>query len=121
MHQVPGAHPDGNLLDAPSSEPASGAVRRGPMDDDRDSSVTAEVSDGHGPASVPESIFVKAGRADVARIRDRTLRIRLARAIVLVGLVTFYLSSKALQGKSALPGLPPGAEFWLPRSCCSWQ
>src|SRR6266516_5697785 len=85
------------------------------MEDDRDSPVTAEASDRYGPASVPESIFVKAGRADVARIRDRTLRIRLVRAIVLVGLVTFYLSSKSLQGKSALPGLPPGAEFWRPQ------
>src|SRR6266536_3181118 len=85
------------------------------MEDDRDSPVTAEASDRYGPASVPESIFVKAGRADVARIRDRTLRIRLVRAIVLVGLVTFYLSSRALQGKSALPGLPPDAMFWLPQ------
>ncbi len=85
------------------------------MDEDRDSSVTAEASDRHGPASVPESIFVKAGRADVARIRERTLRRRLARAIVLVGLVTYYLSSRALQGKSALPGVPPDAMFWLPQ------
>jgi ATP-dependent Zn protease len=67
------------------------------------------------PSPTEESVFAKAGRADVARIRHKTLRRRLVVALGVVLAMNAYIVSRGIRGRSLLPELPDGWQFWLPQ------
>lgn len=62
-----------------------------------------------------QSKLIAAGRADVARIRERTRRRKLLRLVLVVGALDGYLWYRYLSGNPiALPSLPEDAMIWAP-------
>jgi len=62
------------------------------------------------------SYALRAGQADVARIRARTRRRRLIRFLVLFGAIDGFLWYRyATHNPINLPSLPPAPELWLPQ------
>src|SRR5436190_23693653 len=61
--------------------------------------------------------LLKAGAADVSRIRERTRRRRLLRALALVGAyIGFVVWMYATGHPFGVPRLPSGADLWLPQA-----
>jgi cell division protease FtsH len=66
-------------------------------------------------AVLGQSTLIKAGRADVSRIRERTRRRRLIRLALVIGLIDGYLWYRYASGNPiGLPSLPEDAMIWLP-------
>ncbi|HEX6207323.1 MAG TPA: hypothetical protein VF058_03100, partial [Actinomycetota bacterium] len=66
-------------------------------------------------AVLGQSTLIKAGRADVSRIRERTRRRRLIRLALVIGLIDGYLWYRYATGNPiGLPSLPQDAWIWLP-------
>ncbi|MDP9341720.1 MAG: AAA family ATPase [Actinomycetota bacterium] len=66
-------------------------------------------------AFVEGSQLLRAGRADVARVRARTRHRRVTRLAVVLGALVAFLWFRYLTGDPiGLPHLPSGAELWLP-------
>ncbi len=62
------------------------------------------------------SQLLRAGRADVARIRARTRHRRITRLSIALGLLTGYLWFRYLTGNPiGPPRMPAGADTWLPQ------
>ncbi|HEX9890779.1 MAG TPA: AAA family ATPase [Actinomycetota bacterium] len=62
-----------------------------------------------------QSKLLQAGRADVARIRERSRRRRLFRLALVLGLIDLWLWMKLASGNPVgLPSLPEDAVIWLP-------
>jgi cell division protease FtsH len=67
------------------------------------------------PAAIEGSEVLRAGRADVFRIRDRTRRRRLLRLVTILALIDAYLWYRfATHRAFAMPTLPGDAIIWLP-------
>jgi cell division protease FtsH len=67
------------------------------------------------PAAIDGSEVLRAGRADVFRIRDRTRRRRLLRLITILALIDAYLWYRfATHRAFSMPTLPGDAIIWLP-------
>ena len=64
-------------------------------------------------AALGESKLLQAGVADVTRVRHRTQRHRLARAIALIGALDVYLYYRYSQGRPLHPGLPHLPPDWV--------
>ncbi|MFN2590415.1 MAG: AAA family ATPase, partial [Actinomycetota bacterium] len=61
--------------------------------------------------------LLQAGAADVSRIRERTRRRRLARALALVGAyIGFVVWMYSAGHRFGVPALPDGADLWLPQA-----
>jgi cell division protease FtsH len=61
--------------------------------------------------------LLKAGAADVSRIRERTRRRRLIRALAVVGAYIGFVGWMYATGHAfRLPTLPDGADLWLPQA-----
>jgi cell division protease FtsH len=89
------------------------------MDRDIESAGSPRPSEAAAPGSVASvlgrSKLIKAGLADVSRIRERTRRRRLLRlAIVLAGIDAFLWYRISIGDPLGPPGLPEGAIVWLP-------
>ena len=65
-------------------------------------------------SELTSSRLLSEGKADVARVRERKLRRRLLRALLLVVVVGGYVDLRAWRHQSILPHLPPNADIWLP-------
>lgn len=66
-------------------------------------------------AVLGQSTLIKAGRADVSRIRERTRRHRLIRLALVIGLIDGYLWYRYATGDPiGFPSLPRDAMIWLP-------
>jgi cell division protease FtsH len=66
-------------------------------------------------AALGDSKLIQAHQADVARIRDRTRRLRLIRAIVVFGGLSMYLAYRYAAGRPLrFPKVGPDAAVWLP-------
>lgn len=66
-------------------------------------------------AILGQSTLIKAGRADVSRIRARTRRRRIIRLVLVIGLIDGYLWYRYLSGNPiGLPSMPEDAVIWLP-------
>ena len=66
-------------------------------------------------AELGRSKLLEAGRADVARIRERSRRRRLLRLALLLGLLDVWLWKRLSEGNPVgLPALPEDAVIWLP-------
>ncbi|HVM11874.1 MAG TPA: hypothetical protein VM638_05300, partial [Actinomycetota bacterium] len=66
-------------------------------------------------ATLGQSKLVKAGRADVARIRERTRRRRLLKLAIVLGIVDAWLWKRLAEGNPVgLPSMPEDAMLWLP-------
>jgi len=64
---------------------------------------------------VEDSQLLRAGRADVARVRARTRHKRVIRMAIVLGLVLGFVWFRYLTGNPiGLPQLPSGAGLWLP-------
>jgi cell division protease FtsH len=73
------------------------------------------MSDNRIAAALGDSKLLQAHQADVARIRDRTRRRRLVRAIVVLGALCAYLAYRYVDGRPLrLPTVGPDAAVWLP-------
>ena len=67
------------------------------------------------PAAIEGSEVLRAGRADVFRIRDRTRRRRLLRLVTILALIDAYLWYRfATHRAFSMPTLPGDAIIWLP-------
>ena len=64
-------------------------------------------------AALGESKLLQAGVADVHRVRDRTRRRRLLRAIVVISGLDVYLWSRYSNGRPIHPGLPHLPPDWV--------
>jgi cell division protease FtsH len=66
-------------------------------------------------AFVEDSQLLRAGRADVARIRARTRHRRITRLAIVLGTLLGFVWFRYLAGNPIeLPHLPSGSELWLP-------
>jgi ATP-dependent Zn protease len=66
-------------------------------------------------AELGQSKLLQAGRADVARIRERSRRRRLIRLALILGAVDLWLWVRLASGNPVgLPSLPEDAMIWLP-------
>ena len=66
-------------------------------------------------ALLGSSRVLQAGTADVSRVRERTRRRRVVRALLIVGGLDLYLVYRYLSGRPLrAPSLPPDAGLWLP-------
>jgi len=66
-------------------------------------------------AFVEDSQLLRAGRADVARIRARTRHRRITRLAIVLGTLLGFVWFRYLTGNPIeLPHLPSGSELWLP-------
>ena len=66
-------------------------------------------------AVLGQSTLIKAGRADVSRVRARTRRRRLIRLALVVGLIDGYLWYRYATGNPiGLPSVPDDAMIWMP-------
>ncbi|HEX9824671.1 MAG TPA: AAA family ATPase [Actinomycetota bacterium] len=62
-----------------------------------------------------QSKLIEAGRADVARVRDRTRRRKIIRLVLVVGIIDGYLWYRFASGNPiALPSFGEDAMLWLP-------
>ena len=64
-------------------------------------------------AALGESKLLQAGVADVNKVRDRTRRRRLLRAIVVIGSLDFFLWYRYSNGRPLHPGLPHLPPDWM--------
>jgi cell division protease FtsH len=89
----------GPTIDAPVSDDGAEAARRAnPV-----------------AAVLGQSKLIKAGLADVARIRERTRRRRLLRLAIVLGAIDAYLWYRLATGNPlGAPSLPEDAALWLP-------